>query len=167
MPVPAPSIVPARSDGSGRRSKQLEVGLASRKAATGGSAQPKRRKRRKGSSRRMAPLARRGRTMHGRRADLLQLRILASYLPLRSSSARPSRPHHVGRSRLLQHMLYWVPWRLPSLTRPPPRVADMVDDAEEGAEAEIGEEHRAYGFLNQVRRFTQSAIKNTPFSRQG
>jgi len=79
--------------------------------------------------------------MHGHRAGLLQLRILTSYLLLRSSSARPSGPHHARRSKLRQQTLYGVPRRLPTLTRLPRRVADMVDEAEEGTEAET-EEYR-------------------------
>ena len=114
---------------------------ASLKVATGGSAQPKKRKRkrRKGSLRRMVPPAQRGRvrvgggrTVHEREAGLLQLRSLTSYLLLQSSNARPSRTHHVHRSGLPQQTLYRVPWRLPMLHLPP-RVADMVDEAEEEA----------------------------------
>ena len=75
------------------------------------------------------------RRTHGRGAGLLQLRSLASYLFLQSSSARPSRPHHARRSNLRQQTLYRAPCRLPTLTRPPPRVADMVDGAEERAES--------------------------------
>jgi len=93
----------------------------------------------------MAPLTRRGRAgvggrrrAHGRGAGLPHLRglRLASYLLLRSSSARPSRPHHVRRSKPRQQTLSRAPCHLPTLTRPLPRVADMVDGAEEGAEAE-------------------------------
>ena len=81
--------------------------------------------------------------MHERGVGLLQLRSLASYLLQRSSSVRPSRPHNARHSKLRQQKLYRVPWRLPMLPRPPPRVADMVDEVEEGAEAETeGEHHR-------------------------
>jgi len=80
--------------------------------------------------------------MRERGVGLLQLRSPASYLLLRSSSARPSSPHNARRSKLRRQKLYRVAWCLPTLTRPPPRVADMVDEAEEGAEAETEEEHR-------------------------
>ena len=54
--------VASRTQGSSRRPS---IVLVSRRAATGRSAQPKGRKRRKKSLRRMDPLARRGRTTHG------------------------------------------------------------------------------------------------------
>ena len=38
--------------------------------------------------------------------------------------------------------LYRAPWRLPTLTRPPPRVTDMVDEVEEGVEVETEEYRR-------------------------
>jgi len=77
---------------------------------------------------------------HRHEAGLLQLRSLASYLLLQSPSAKPSRPHHVRRSKLRQHTPYRVSWRLSTRTRPPRRVADMVDEAEEGREAEAEED---------------------------
>jgi len=48
-------------------------------------------------------------TTHGRGAGLLQLRSLVSDLLLQSSSARPSRPHHVCHSKLHQRMLHRAP----------------------------------------------------------
>ena len=86
------------------------------------------------SSSKRAGLAGRRRT-HGRGAGLLQLRSMVSYLFLQSSSVRPSRPQHARRSNLRQQTLYRAPCCLPTLTRPPPRVADMVDGAEERAES--------------------------------
>ena len=100
----------------------------------------------------MLPLARRGkagvggvRTAHGRGAGLLQLRSLASYLLLRSSRARPSRPHHARPRKLPQQTLYRALWRLSTLIRLPLRVADMVDEAEEEEEAETEEGLRRLG----------------------
>jgi hypothetical protein len=49
---------------------------------------------------------------------------------------------------------YRVPWRLPTLTCQPPRVAEIIDEEEEGAEAEIREEHCHLRFRE------ASAIKN-------
>jgi hypothetical protein len=84
----------------------------------------------------MEPLARRGRavvgggwTTHRHGASLLQLRSLTSYLLVRSSSARPSGPSHARRRKLRQQTLYRVPRGPPTLTRPPPRVAIMMDEA--------------------------------------
>ena len=74
--------------------------LASRNAATGGSAQPKKVKVRvKEKERRMVPLARRGRaagggrkTTHGRGAGLLQLHSLVSYLLLLQRETKQAPP---------------------------------------------------------------------------
>ena len=110
--------------------------LVSRKAVRGGSAAEKEEEE-QGSPRRMVPLARRrairGRKrLYGRGTGLLQLRSLVSDPLQQSFSVRPSRLHQAHRSKLYQQRIYRVPWRLPSLPRQPPRVADMVDKAEEG-----------------------------------
>ena len=87
-------------------SRRSSVVLASRKVATGGSAQPGRRTRRERSPRRMDPLARRGkmgvgrgRTTHRHGVGLPHLRSRTS---LWTSSARPSSPSHARRSKRRQ-----------------------------------------------------------------
>ena len=158
MPAPAPPLVPASPDGSGRRSQPV-LGLASRQfkatlrgagATEGGNTRERAAEKEKerepakdgpSSPKREAEEGGR-KTMHGRGAGLLQIRSLMSDLFPQSSSARPSRPHHARRSKLHQRSLYRTLWRLPTLSRLPPRVSDMVDDAEEGAEAEAEEDHR-------------------------
>ena len=77
----------------------------------------------------------------GNAPGLLQLHSLASYLLLQSLSARPGRPHHASRSKFRQQTLCRAFRRLPTLTRPFPRLADLVDEAEERAEAETEDEH--------------------------
>src|SRR5438270_642907 len=51
-----------------------------------------------------------------------------------------------------------LPLRLPKADHPPPGVADMVDKAEEGAEAETDEEHHRLRF-----REVSAPPRNTPF----
>jgi hypothetical protein len=130
------------------------VVLPSLNAATGGSAQLKRRERRKGSPRRMAPLARRGRagvggrrTTRGCATGLLQLRSLASSLFLQSSSAMPSGPHHARRSKLLQPA---------SADANPPTSTSR----EEGTETETEAEHRCLR-IRESSALDHSVTKNT------
>ena len=123
----------------------------------------------------MAPLARRGRagvggrnTAHGLGVGLLQLRSLASSPLLRSSSARPSSPSHAHRGKAHQQTPRCAPQRRSMLTRPPPRVAAMEDEAEEETVVEIDGEHRRLR-IREARALPSSrcAFQNTSFSSRG
>ena len=153
-------------------SRWPSVVLASRNAATGGSAQPKKvRVRVKEKGRRTVPLARRGRaagggrkTTHGRGgrlAAVAQPSVLSPPTPARDQAG----PTHACRSKHGQQTLYRAPRRLPMLTCPPSRVMAMVDEQRKGQRRKQRRSTTAYGFARQVHRLAQGVIKNTPFSR--
>ena len=150
----------------GLASRQFEAGLRGAgvtKTLTGGT------KRKKGQEKGREPVTdgpfslKRGGGVGGRRelggpAAIRQPGVLSTpTIPQREDKQAPLRQC----SKLRPQTLCRVLWRLPTLARPFPRLADTGDEAEEGAEAETEGEHR------RLRIREASAIKITIFSRRG